>query len=377
MREAKDNTTNTIGWFCSSRRVSSGVLFQGYLFMAMMNVFTTALFGLAALYAGEALGDDFAPFFTIPDAPKILILNGEIDLRTPLAFRRALEANPLVTVVALNSPGGSVQPALLIAEEVHDRKLITFVPESGSCASACSFIFFAGSGRYAAGKLGVHQIYGTNDVEATQLNLSDIIETLAKYDVAPAVITKMLRTPSNSMYFFSKEELGSLGIQADVPSEDTAMPKTSRPATRQPAPVPASVPGNEEDASQEGPARKAILDLIASSSWDADQALAKASTSYSGFVDFYGKKLTRDDVLRDKIQYMARWPVRSVQPRDESILVGCDQNVCSISGIYDWAVSNPLKNKRISGVSKFFYQLQMSNPPQVIKENGIVIERNR
>ena len=341
-----------------------------WIFERMMRHVSIIAFAVIKMFCtSSAFAEDFAPFYTAPDVPKALVLNGDIDPRTPLAFKRALDANPQIDVLILNSPGGSVQAALLVAEEVHDRKLITFVPPSGTCASACAFIFFAGEGRLAAGRLGVHQIYGGNDIESTQLNLSDIIETLTKYGVSPAVITKMLRTPPSSMHYFSKEELVTLGIQSDsVPSPDVA----SKPVA-----LPKNAPLTQSDADQEAPAKKAVLDLIASGSLGPDQVISKASSSYSGSVQFYGRTLSKDDVLRDKLRYVERWPMRNVVPRDASIEVACENDTCSVSGLYDWSVANPQKKKQISGVSKFFYRLQMSIPPLVTEENGIVIDRTR
>lgn len=89
--------------------------------------------------------NDFAPFKYMPEIPGALVLDGSLDFRPPLAFRRALQAHPETQLVVLQSDGGSVQAGLLIAEEIHERKLKTLIPESGRCASACSFVFFAGA----------------------------------------------------------------------------------------------------------------------------------------------------------------------------------------------------------------------------------------
>ena len=62
----------------------------------------------------------------------------------------------------LSSPGESVFEGLQIAGIIHDKGLQTYIPkhgleEEGDCASACSFMFFAGTTRSAEGNLGVHQ----------------------------------------------------------------------------------------------------------------------------------------------------------------------------------------------------------------------------
>ena len=337
-----------------------------------------SLLGISAflsLFSGQAIAEDYGPFFILPDAPKVAILNGEIDLRTPLAFKRLLSENPQIVLVALNSPGGLVQPALLVAEEVHERKLHTFIPENSSCASACAFIFFAGNGRFVAGQLGVHQIYGSNDVTSTQLNLSDIIEMLAKYDVSPTVITKMLRTPPNSTYFFTKDELQSLGIQADPKQEIAGSPAPATIAPRPAPPTSNTAQSGDQDAMQEAVARNMALELIATGQMERDQMLSKSVRSYADPVDFYGKMLTRKAVMESKASYVDRWPERRVIPRMDTIKVSCSMDVCSIAGVYEWFVNSPKRKKSLSGVSNFLYQLRMTDPPVVFKENGEVIER--
>ncbi|RWO35015.1 MAG: hypothetical protein EOS10_01645 [Mesorhizobium sp.] len=108
----------------------------------------------------------------------------------------------------LDSPGGSVQSGLLIAEEVFDRRLDTVVPPNAVCASACSYIFLAGRSRKVDGRLGVHQIQSdVQDNAYIQLNLADVIEAITKYGTSPEILTLMLKTPSNQIHYFSDDEI--------------------------------------------------------------------------------------------------------------------------------------------------------------------------
>ena len=155
----------------------------------------------------------FGPFVIDPASPGIIVLSGEIDDRSALEFRRVLAASPNATVIALNSPGGSVQSGLLIAEEVYERGMSTIIPEGYICASACSWIFFAGHQRHVEGRLGVHQISGPVESNVvTQLNLSDVVEALKKYGTSPQVLAVMFRTPPDSMYFFTADEIEKIGL---------------------------------------------------------------------------------------------------------------------------------------------------------------------
>jgi peptidoglycan hydrolase-like protein with peptidoglycan-binding domain len=161
--------------------------------------------------------------FDLPsDQPDLIVLNAEIDEATPLAFRRALEARPAVRVLALNSPGGSVDAAVGMALEIRKRGLATYVPAEMGCYSACAYMFFAGTDRHAKGELGVHQISSdVADLVMAQTTLGDVIDALQSFGVHPQVISHMLRTPPADMYVFDAEELAEWGIEAGDPIEVT------------------------------------------------------------------------------------------------------------------------------------------------------------
>ncbi|MBX8828277.1 hypothetical protein HBA93_21975, partial [Ochrobactrum sp. SFR4] len=86
---------------------------------------------------------------------------------------------------------------LVIAEEVYERGMNTYIPPDSYCASACSFVFFAGKNRVADGRLGVHQISAPElSGEQAQFGVSDIVATLPKYGVSADVLGIMFSTPA-------------------------------------------------------------------------------------------------------------------------------------------------------------------------------------
>lgn len=157
----------------------------------------------------------------------IVILSGEITPSTPLEFLRALKAKPSATVVVLNSEGGAVDAGLIIAHEVFQRGLSTYVPEEAACLSACSFIYFAGKSRIASGSLGVHQVWNqSNDLVSGQAKLSDVLEALDEFGVDRGVISLMLRTPPQEMHVFTDKEIERFGINHGTPVEKAQDPQT-------------------------------------------------------------------------------------------------------------------------------------------------------
>ena len=146
-------------------------------------------------------------------------------------FRKALH-NHNVNLIVLSSSGGSVLEGLNIAGIIHDRQLNTYIPktgreEEGNCASACSFMFFAGATRSIEGKLGVHQFSSGDqpkkekfkEVEGnTQFKVSEIIGFLNEFETPPWVFKKMFQHAD--MYYFKEKEL--VKLETEVPDEMAA-----------------------------------------------------------------------------------------------------------------------------------------------------------
>lgn len=155
----------------------------------------------------------FGPFGVSPEFPRVMFFNGQLGQRTPLHFRRALKKYPDTNTLIINSPGGLIYSGLLIAEEVHDRGMATVIPEGRECSSACALIFFAGTARMAAGRLGVHQITTDTPGETnTPETVADIREALQRYQIPPEVLAIMLRTPPDQIHYFSADEMKKYGL---------------------------------------------------------------------------------------------------------------------------------------------------------------------
>ncbi|WP_244489769.1 MULTISPECIES: PAN domain-containing protein [unclassified Rhizobium] len=155
----------------------------------------------------------FGPFSISETAADVIVLNGEIDIGSALNFRRALQAAPNAKLLTLNSPGGTVQMALLVADDVHERGISTYIAKESGCHSACALVFLAGVERQADGALGVHQISSeSGDLVSAQLSISDILDVLNRFGTPVEVMTWMFKTPPNDMHIFTADEIASYKI---------------------------------------------------------------------------------------------------------------------------------------------------------------------
>ena len=75
----------------------------------------------------------------------------------------------------------------------------------------------------------------------------------------------------------------------------------------------------------------------------AGDYLVHARRSLDERIDYYGKLTSREEVLKDKERYVARWPVRSYRMRTETTRASCDEagSSCQVSGLVDYSLSNP------------------------------------
>jgi hypothetical protein len=140
------------------------------------------------------------------DLPNVAWIIGKIENGDYFHFRRMIRRNSIDTV-ALASPGGNVFESLQIAAAIHDQELSTVVPLDASCASACAFLFFAGSERDAIGELGVHQFYGPEEqapMNEVQFTVSEIVGFLNEFQTPPFVFEYMFE--NEEMHFFTDPE---------------------------------------------------------------------------------------------------------------------------------------------------------------------------
>jgi len=158
----------------------------------------------------------YGSFLHTETVPNALFFFNEIEQYDGFELRRALRNHDIDTVV-LASEGGNVFEGLNMAGIIHDKGIITYVPDlpdEMGCYSACSFMFFGGKIRQADGVLAVHQAgaYGSDrdkakervskTQQATQFTVSEIIGFLNEFETPPWVYEKMFR--SRKFYEFDE-----------------------------------------------------------------------------------------------------------------------------------------------------------------------------
>ena len=160
----------------------------------------------------------YGSFLYTDIVPNALFFFSDIEKNDSFELRKALRNHDIDTLV-LSSRGGSVWEGLSMAGIIHDKGLTTYVPKlglegRGDCASACSFMFFAGKTREAEGDVGVHQFYSGSASESAkveeteeiaQFTVSEIIGFLNEFETPPFVFERMFQ--QSEMYYFDNREM--------------------------------------------------------------------------------------------------------------------------------------------------------------------------
>ena len=231
-RSAQSHIRNSGTFFWA--RIAQVVLIVG----TILNLTTFALVALPQMteYSLVALGLQKFGGFTV----QVLHQGTEMEVAGGMDFglteevKRQLDANPRVTVIHLDSPGGRLAEARSLRQVIQLRGLNTYT--SKGCFSACAHAFLAGTTRVIASdaRLGFHQAHfpGSSPKSALRIMKEEESYFLSR-GVTSSFIKKAFSTPSEKMWTPSPEELLSAHVVTQLyPGEElrpkqAAIPRTS------------------------------------------------------------------------------------------------------------------------------------------------------
>ncbi|MCP4008546.1 MAG: hypothetical protein GY726_03415 [Proteobacteria bacterium] len=150
----------------------------------------------------------------IDKGEKQLRINGTLDIGITKAVRDVLLANPGLSSVALQSPGGQVYQGRGLARLFSEYQLDTYV--FGECSSACVTAYIGGKRRYLGenGKLGFHQ-YALEPILRgyrvifydPQLEQKRDMALYKSRGVKPEFLQLMFDQPASGIWFPDHQEL--------------------------------------------------------------------------------------------------------------------------------------------------------------------------
>jgi hypothetical protein len=201
--------------------------------------------GLTITYAGQGGNCDTCEWIS---------LDGRISASTPETFLEFLRKHDFMNIpmnIYLHSNGGSLHAGLELGRIFRRMRHITHVGITraatgqdwadndagkafqeigpGKCISACAYAFLGGTRREAEdGQVGVHRffdprsvqtpnepIFSADDLGEQQKLSASVLEYVTEMGVAPEFVVTADRTPSDTYYYLTKEEMRRLKVVYD------------------------------------------------------------------------------------------------------------------------------------------------------------------
>jgi hypothetical protein len=133
------------------------------------------------------------------------------------AFLRGMPSTDLIVGYSLNSPGGLLTEAELVAEGIAATNAYVIVFKGHVCASACFLLFAAGKQKIVSpgALIGVHSVSlpGMGENFLTWGATTGMARDAAYYHVPPAIIGKMVTTAAGDVAWLSRDDLVSMGTK--------------------------------------------------------------------------------------------------------------------------------------------------------------------
>jgi cold shock protein len=154
-------------------------------------------------------------------------------------------------------------------------------------------------------------------------------------------------------------------------SETAARTAPSRGWSRVPEPA---------DSPLAGKARDFINSYWDQVSGSGDRLLSYLSSIYSPLVNYYGKPTPREIVLKEKYNFIRRWPMRQTWPSAgaESPMISCNNAAaeCEIAGVRDFDAASAERGARSTGTVRYSYKVRfMDGSAQIVAEDSKVVSR--
>ena len=165
------------------------------------------------------------------DGKRVLIAEGTIDRTLPARLKKVIESDETIGELWLRSRGGDASAGNAAGKIVRSLGIVTRIPKSWTCFSACNFVFMGGVSRVVepGGVFMVHMFTHTNQRDVIQ-------ETIAEGTNATAGLIGEIEQSSALLASDDNDFLIRMGISrkllTDVMYRQQAVKSAENPSTR-------------------------------------------------------------------------------------------------------------------------------------------------
>lgn len=311
----------------------------------------------------------------------VIIVEGDLQLQDKEQFLAKI--SPFSSgLVVLNSRGGSAYAGIEIGKAIRMRGFKTWVESGSVCASACAIAWLGGQERLMgkAAIIGFHAVYTTKSGAPVETGAGNAMygAYLGQLGLSDRAIMYLSNAPPTSMNWLTPADAENIGISLRIfdpkSTASAAAPPTSPPsASLGSSPVNAAV-------NLEARSRDFVIALNVLLSGPTDQYLQLLDGLYADEVVYFGKQMSRAEIVAQLTKFLDRWPVRSYIVRPESLKVQCTYDIssCRISGLLEFSAKSTARNRWSRGTATFDYLLSFrpnARWPLIVNEGGGIVDR--
>jgi hypothetical protein len=295
-------------------------------------------------------------------------------------------------VVVFNSDGGNLLAGIEIGKTIRLKSFATVVLDGLRCASACAFAWLGGSPRFMerGARIGFHAAYVEDRGRAAESGVGNALlgSYLTQIGLSEHAVVYITQAGPRQMTWLTLPDAKQIGIDVLPFETQTASPQPKQPpAERQ---TPAQPPAEQQTPAQPSPretSNRAINNRAQLFVKEMYSQFARTNTVewlrplYAEQVMFYGKLISRDEVLNSLRLEIEKWPERNYRLQDTSIIATCSEGRfgavepvpvsmrCTVTGKMSWVGRSLARNALArGGVDHFIYALQRSGDTFIIKE---------
>ncbi len=167
-------------------------------------------------YAAIAVGNDpIGKIYVRPtDDGEAIVVTGTLREGAAQRVLRMVDQSPDARTLILNSTGGRLGEARMLADGIRRRALDTYV--SKECSSACTYVLMAGRKRMAGpkAKIGFHRAtsFNGNGVEEDPAAVASMLRYYRAAGLPEDFIARVGKTPATTFWYPSRDELIGAGV---------------------------------------------------------------------------------------------------------------------------------------------------------------------
>jgi hypothetical protein len=323
----------------------------------------------AAALLGALIGGARAAEFAVQASSSNawVFVRGRISPGDGAALQKLLGDTPNVSMVVLESNGGSLRGGQEIGSVIRAQGLPTLVRDGVSCAGGCADAWIGGTQRYLAptARVFFHEAFG-RDWRAAPLQTRAEIDAsgayFARMGLSATAIAFMTTAAPSRTTWFGPSDAKTFGFDV-LAYNGTPAPPASTPTVME------SVEADPGPRRMDQAAGDFLTTFFAQAGERPEIALEYLRASYADTVTYNGAPLPRAKVLEQWRAHSDRWPEQAYNLRPRSMTVRCVAGtaLCEVTATADWEWSSWGRGARASGSTQFWFQLSMEGATPSIR----------